>query len=93
MALQTFEKQPAEVKDIDFSFVDWLAARDGVSATTADTAAETGLTIVSSVLTAGVVKVIVSGGTDATKYKVTVKLNTDTPLIREADCYVKVKAL
>lgn len=93
MALDTFEKQPSEVKDIDFSFVEWLAARAGVNPGAVTTTCDAGLTIVSSTLVAGVVKVIVSGGTDGVKYKVTVRLATDTPLIREADCYVKVKAL
>lgn len=90
--MKTFEKQPNEVVDIDFKFDAWLAARAGVSLTTFTVATDNpGLTIVSSTLTAGVVKVIVSGGANGETYKLTVVMSTNTPLVREADCKIKVK--
>jgi len=91
--MDKFEKQPDESLDVDVDFTDWLAARTGLSAVNYTASAEAGLTIAHS-RTNAVVKVINSGGTDGEDYKVTVKLTTDgaTPLVREADYIMKVKA-
>jgi hypothetical protein len=88
--LEKFTNQPAERQDYDISFVDWLAALGdgGVSVTVAG---EPGLTLLTSTLVAGVVKVWVEGGTNGTSYKVTVTLTTTGGRIKQEEIVIKVK--
>jgi len=90
--LATFEKQPGDTQDYDISFVEWLDAL-GDTAVSHTCAVETGITMLSSSLSAGVVKVWLSGGTSGTKYKVTASITTATatPRVKEAEIIVKVK--
>ena len=83
-------KQPIEVQDYDVSFVDWLAALTDTAASHTVTA-ETGITVDSSTLTAGVVKVWLSGGTDGTTYKITAKIVTTGGRTKEDEFKVRVK--
>ena len=90
--LATFTKQPAEVQDYDIDFREYLTsvADTGVSHTVT---VEPGITLVSSSLNSGVVKVWLSGGTDRQKYKVTARLTTDGGRVKEADIAVRVKEI
>lgn len=88
--LGKFVKQPSEVLDYDIDFTDWFANRTDTPASFVVTA-DTGITILGSSRTGNVVKVILSGGTSGTKYKVTVKLTTVGLLVKEADFLVSVK--
>lgn len=94
--LATFTKQPHEVLAYDVTFVDWLA---GVNDTglSAVAVATTGVTQPSvAVLSSGVVRVWIAGGTDGQSYKVTVTLttsNSPTARVKEADFTIKVKEL
>lgn len=90
--MDKFPKQPAEVMDVDFSFVDWLAARPAATYLSHTVTIDTGATVVSSSHSAGIVKVIVSGGADGTEYKLTCRYTTNgLALVREAECIIKVK--
>lgn len=88
--LNTFTKQPAEVQDYDLVFTDWLAAL-GDTALSADVQVPTGITLDSSVLADGVVKVFLSGGTHGQKYKVTVTLTTTGGRTKQDEIVIKVK--
>ena len=52
---------------------------------------EPGLTLLAGVLTDGVVKVWVAGGTDGATYKITSIVTTDGARIKTAEIKVKVK--
>ncbi len=88
--LAKFEKQPADIQDFDISFVAWLAgyADTGVSQVTT---VETGITLETSMLSSGVVKVWLSGGTDGSKYQVTTTLTTAGGRVKQAEIVIKVK--
>ena len=88
--LGRFVKQPSEVLDYDVDFSDWFDGRaDTPSSHTV--IAETGITVVGSSRTGNVVKVVLSGGTAGTKYKITVRLTTNTFLVKEAEFVVAIK--
>lgn len=91
--MDAFHKQPREIRDINFDFTPWLNLRPGVLATNYNVTLDTGLALMGSSMTDGVVKVVVGGGVDTGKYKVSVLLETNTPQKREADCYVHVREL
>lgn len=88
--LQRYEKQPAEVQDYDIDFSAYLTFH-------ADTAVshvvivDPGITLMSSTLNAGVVKVWLSGGASKTSYKVTARLTTTGGRVKEAEIVVRVK--
>jgi hypothetical protein len=91
--LAKFEKQPADVQDFDIDFTEWLTgmADTAPGPTGSTVTAETGLTVVASVLANGVVKVWTSGGTDGVTYKITATLNTVGGRTKQAEIKVKVK--
>ena len=89
--MDRFSKQPAEVTDVDFSFVAWLAARPGAAYASHTVTVDAGITATST-HSNGVVKVILTGGTNGLSYKVTVRYTTGTlVLTKEADCTMNVK--
>lgn len=88
--LGKFTKQPIEVQDYDFDFNEYLSSI-GDTATSHVVAVETGLTLVSSSLVAGVVKAFVSGGVDGSQYKVSATVTTDGGRVKQGDIIVKVK--
>lgn len=90
--MDKFNKQPAEVVDVDFDFTEWLAARDGVTPSAHSVTADAGITVVSDTRTDGVVKVVLGGGAHGEQYKVTVLLTAGV-LVREAECLMRVKEL
>lgn len=89
--LGRFTKQPTEVLDYDVDFSEWFADRTDTLGSFA-VVAEAGITVARSTNIGNVVKVVLSGGTNGTKYKVTVRVTT-TPnaYVREADFVVTVK--
>ena len=91
MATKVFEKQPLEVIDYFFNYVDWLASKSDTSASYTLTAA-TGITLVShSEVSAGVIQVFISGGTSGQRYKVTCHLTTTGGRVKELDLILKIK--
>ena len=87
--LKKWTKQPAEVQDYDISFTAWLAALSDTAASFT-AAAETGISLDSSSMTAGVVKVWLSGGTNGTKYKVTATITTTAGRVKEDEILIDV---
>lgn len=89
--LGRFKKQSAEVLDYDVDFTDWIAERSETP-DSQQVVADVGITVVAVSRTGNVVKVVLSGGTNGTRYKITVRLTT-TPsaLVKEADFYVTIK--
>lgn len=91
--LAKFEKQPADVQDYDISFVDWLAGLTDTAVSVVVTT-ETGITQTQAAsISAGIVKVWLSGGTDGTTYKVTATLTTaHTPArVKQVEISLRVK--
>lgn len=89
-----FEKQPAEVIDVVLDYTDWFAERDDAPASIAVTS-DTGITIADDSLIANEARIVLSGGTDGVRYKVTVLLTTNASpaIVKEVDFYVRVKAV
>ena len=86
-----FQKQSAEILDYDVDFTDWFSNR-------VDTPASVSVTVPSGItqvgggtITGKFVKVILSGGTNGTKYEITVRLTTSAGLVKEADFTVTIK--
>jgi len=92
--LGRFTKQPGETLDYDIDFTEWFTGRSDAPASY-EVVVDTGITKVTDSRNGNVVKVVLSGGTSGVKYKVTVKLTTTaaTPLIKEVDFTVAVKAV
>lgn len=89
--LATYTKQPAERKDYDLDYSDWLPNGDTVASATA-TVSPSGLTVDAPVVVSGkTVKLWVSGGTGGVKYKVTVKATTTVGRIDEEELIFNVK--
>jgi len=93
--LGNFTKQPAEVLDFDISYTTVLLGRSDVIVAKDVTVTPSGLVIEASTIngTNNGIKVVVSGGTDAITYTVTVKATSDaTPaLIYEDEVTVIVE--
>ncbi len=90
--LEKWPKQPDDIEDYDVSFVDYLAARSDTGAShTVAISPSGGATILASTLTAGVVKVWVTGGVSGTEYKITVTLTTTGGRVKQAEVSIKVK--
>lgn len=90
--LGRFDKQTAEVLDYYVLFEDWFSNRSDAPSSIAVTA-DAGITVAASSLSGTTAKVVLSGGTNGTRYKITVRLTTDaTPaIVKEADFYVTIK--
>lgn len=88
-----FEKQPAEILDYDVDYTEWFSNRtdEPAAADPIETIVESGITLVDATLTGLVVKVVLSGGTAGTRYKITVRMTTVAGLVKEADFTVTVK--
>lgn len=90
MALDKFPKQPNDVQDYDVSYVAWLAALNDTALThTAEI--DPGLTLNSSSLLAGVVKLWTSGGESGKSYKITTLVVTVGGRSKEFEIMIKVK--
>lgn len=85
-----FTKQPIEVQDYDIDFNEYLEFHNDV-AVSHTSFAEAGVSILSSNLTGGVVKLFISGGTDGNTYKVSATITTQGGRVKQGDILVKVK--
>ena len=90
MILAKYEKQPAEVKDYDIDYSEWLTAGDNVQAASVEVA-PVGLTVESTFINDPRVKIWVSGGTTGTTYKLTVTATTADGRVKQDEFKVKVK--
>lgn len=88
--LARFTKQPVEVQDYDIDFTDYLTALSD-TAVSHVVSVETGLTLMASNLTSGIVKVFVSGGVDGNQYKVSATITTAGGRVKQGDIMIRVK--
>lgn len=88
--LARFTKQPTEILDYDVDYGEWFSNR-GDLPVSHTVVVPAGITLQNSQRTGNVVKLVLSGGSDGASYKITVRLTTDTGLVKEADFVVKVK--
>lgn len=88
--LGKFVKQPADVQDYDFDFTEYLSSQ-GDTAASHTASAESGITILSSSMSSGVVKVFLSGGSDGNQYKITATVTTNGGRVKQGEIVVKVK--
>ena len=96
MILATYEKQPAEYKDYDIDYSQWLTPADDVihlitTAVTSETEAVPTLEVDQIQNTVYVAKLWVSGGTANVKYKITVLMTTDDGRIDESELIFNIK--
>jgi hypothetical protein len=91
--LGTITKQPREILDFDVDYSTVLGSRTSTLTTATSEVAPAGLNLTSTTVYAPQkkVKVVISGGTDATTYKVTVLTNTDDGLKYEDEITVIVE--
>ena len=88
--LGTFIKQPAEKESYSIEYAEDLIDADSIESVVV-TVAPLGLVIVSSLVVGTRVKVLVSGGTDGAKYKVTATATTDDGRILQDEFFIKIK--
>jgi hypothetical protein len=96
MILAKYEKQPAEVKDYDIDYADWLIpAEDTIDFITTTVTSETEATPTLEVdyteQTITLAKLWISGGTVGTQYKVTVFMTSVGGRIDESELIFNIK--
>ena len=96
MILAKYEKQPAEVKDYDIDYSDWLIPAedtiDGITTVvTSETQATPTLEVDYTQNTITVAKLWVSGGTVGTQYKITVFMTSADGRIDESELIFSIK--
>lgn len=97
MILETYEKQPAEIKDYDIDYSEWLASpADTISDATAtvvclSTDGDTALAINGVDITTKTVKLWISGGTSGEKYKITINVMTNGGRLDQSELIFKIK--
>jgi hypothetical protein len=96
MILAKYEKQPAEVKDYDIDYADWLIPVEDTIDTittvvTSETEAVPTLEVDYTQSTITLAKLWVSGGTVGTQYKITVFMNSAGGRIDESELVFSIK--
>ena len=96
MILAKYEKQPAEVKDYDIDYSDWLIpAADTINgittAVTSETQATPTLVVDYTQLTITLAKLWISGGTVGVQYKITVRMTSAGGRIDESELIFSIK--
>lgn len=97
MILETFYKQPSEIKDYTISYADWLTeVGDSINNATVTVIcktdqSDTSLVVNSVHISPTSVTVWLSGGTDRRKYKVTVQASTVGGRLDESEFLIVVK--
>jgi hypothetical protein len=96
MILAKYEKQPAEVKDYDIDYSDWLIpAADTINgittAVTSETQATPTLVVDYTQITITLAKLWISGGTVGVQYKVTVRMTSAGGRIDESELIFSIK--
>jgi hypothetical protein len=96
MILAKYEKQPAEVKDYDIDYSDWLIPAedtiDGITTTvTSETQATPTLEVDYTQQTITLAKLWISGGTVGAQYKITVRMTSAGGRIDESELIFSIK--
>lgn len=89
MLLAQFEKSAVDVQDFDVYYTEWLTSLNDTGKSVVCTA-DAGITLVSSSLVNGVVKVWLSGGTSNHNYKVNTTVTSDGGRVKQATIAVKI---
>ena len=91
--LGTINKQPREILDFDIDYTAVLAGRTSALSTASSEVTPAGLTLTGTTVYSAEkkVKVVISGGTDLTTYKITVLTNADDGLKYEDEINVIVE--
>lgn len=89
--LGTIIKQPGERLDYVISYIDFLVGRTDTLSSSVSTVTPSGLTIVSTTISNQQVRVIFSGGIDASSYKITTVTTTSTGLILEDEVTILIQ--
>jgi len=90
MAVTKKTKQPSEVLDYDFKYTDWLDSGDEIES--AEVTVATGITLDSyNIVSPGIVKVWLSGGTDGETYLITCVATTEGGREKEKEFKLKIK--
>jgi len=92
MIIGKYTKQPGETLDYEVIYDDFFSNRPD-SAVSAIATAQAGITIVSQLLTGNDFKVVLSGGTTGTKYKITILMTTTEGIVKEDEFFVVVKEI
>ena len=87
--LGRFTKQPAEVESYSIEYADDLVNQDKISSATSEVVPE-GLNLASTTVIGTRVKVLVSGGTNKTTYKITVTAQTDDGRTLQDEFIIKI---
>ena len=96
MILNRYEKQPSERKDYEVDYSEWLAGTNDtlddtfIEVLCLTTPGDTAL-LVTTQTAANKIVLWVSGGTDRTKYKVTVRVSTVAGRIDESELIFTIK--
>jgi hypothetical protein len=88
--LGSFTKQAREILDFDIDYTTVLAGRSDTISTMTSEVLPTGLTLGALTKSGNVVKQVVSSGTDAILYKVTVLATTTAGLVYEDEVNVLI---
>ena len=92
MILGTFIKQPADTKDYDIDYSEWLTLNDNVeSVVVAVEGTDALLSVVSTFIVDPIVKIWLSGGTAGVTYKVTCTMTSADGRIQQDEFKIKVK--
>jgi hypothetical protein len=73
--MDTFEQATTDTQDYDINFNRYLTGLSDTGVSSVVTV-DPGITLISSVLTAGVIKLWVTGGVDGQEYLISIKLTT-----------------
>ena len=87
-----YVKQPVEVLDYPFDFREFLQDANDV-ALSHTVVADEGLTVASSNLDMGIVRVFLGGGVSGRAYKVSATLTTQGGRVKQLDIQLKVKEI
>lgn len=97
MRLATYDKQPAEAKDYDIDYAEWLAVPGDtldeviVEVLCLTDTTDTTLEVYETQITPTRIKLWVRGGTDGARYKVTVTVATVGRRIDQSELIFKIK--
>lgn len=90
--LGKFKQQPNEILDYDVSYADFLSNRSDIISSVSVTA-EPGIDVDSVNVAPPICKIVLSGGTNGSTYKITVRMTTTSGVVKEDEFLVTVKEI
>lgn len=89
MILKTYYKQPAETLDYTLDYNEWLSRSDVITTSVVTTVPND--LIIAKISSDRGITLMVSGGTNNTIYKITVKATTFTGLVKEDEFNIRIR--